>query len=505
MDSVAETIASEDRGPVSAPSGAPPVLTSRIKLAYGMGSLVEGVSTSVIGTFLFFYYTAVLGLPGSWVGLAAAISLVADAIADPLLGSVSDNTRSRWGRRIPFMTFGAPAVALTLGLAFSPPGHAAPPVLFAWLTVMSLGLRFAVSVFNVPFIALGAELTEDYSERSSVVAHRWMFYIAGLLATTILGYLVFLSGPHGQLRAAGYPPLAWTTAAMVLVGGLGSVLGARHFAATLAVASPTGEALHRRLAGELVEIFQNPSFRIMFTTSVLFWVAQGVASSLGVHANTYVWRMSPAQIFLTVLAYIVGLVGGVPLAPVMVHRFEKRTVLIAGLMVLCLVQGGPGLLRVLGILTLTGQAVVAPLSINAVIGGVAVTLIAIAVGSMMADAADEHDFLFHRRREGLYFAGLGFAAKAATGLGSLIAGLALDLIGFPKGVAGQGAAAVISPDVLRALALVAGPCVALASGVGLAALFFYRIDRARHAEILEVLRGRRLLAAVTAKSTSAVV
>jgi GPH family glycoside/pentoside/hexuronide:cation symporter len=468
-----------------------PPLNAPIKLAYGMGNMVEGVSTTVIGTFLFFYYTAVLGLSGSLVGLAAAVSLVADAIADPLLGSVSDNTRSRWGRRIPFMTFGAPAVALSLGLAFSPPSHASTTLLFIWLTAMSLALRFAVSIFNVPFIALGAELTEDYTERSSVVAYRWMFYIVGLLAATVLGYLVFLAGPHGQLRAAGYPPLAWSTAAIVLIGGVGSVFGVRRFAATLPVSAPDREVLLRRLGGELVEIFRNPSFRIMFFTSVLFWVAQGVAGTLGVHANTFVWRMSPQQIFVTVLAYIIGLVAGVPVAPIMIRRFEKRTVLIAGLAVLALVQGGLSLLRVLGLFTLTGQAVVAPLSVNAIIGGVAVTMTAISVGSMMADAADEHDFLFHRRREGLYFAGLGFAAKGATGLGSLLAGLAIDLIHFPKGIAARGAGVEIAPDIVRSLAFVAGPCVSVVSAIGLAALFFYRIDRRHHAHVLEVLHERR--------------
>ena len=171
-------------------------------------------------------------------------------------------------------------------------------------------------------------------------------------------------------------------------------------------------SLHRRLGGEVGRDLPDASFRSLFTIGVLFWVAQGVASTLGVHLNTYVWRLSPPQIFLTVFGYIIGLIIGVPLAPMTVRRFEKRTVLIASLLVLCLVQGGLTLLRVLGVFTLTGEAVVGPLFANAIVGGVAVTLTAVAVGSMMADAADEHDFLFHKRREGLYFAGLGFAAKA---------------------------------------------------------------------------------------------
>ncbi len=468
-----------------------PPLTIPIKLAYGAGQLVEGVSSTVIGTFLFFYYTAVLGLSGSLVGIAAAISLFTDAFIDPLIGSVSDNTRSRWGRRIPFLMFGAPAVALTLGLAFSPPAHSAPTVLFLWLTTASLGLRCFVSVFNVPFIALGAELSEDYAERSNIVAYRWVFYIFGLLATTLLGYRLFLAGPKGLLGAAGYAPLAWSTAAMVLFGGAVSVFGVRRFAASLPVSAPSAVAIHKRLLPELVEIFRNPSFRVLFAVSVLFWVAQGVANTLGLHLNTFVWKMTPPQISLTLFGYVFGLLVGVPLAPIMVRRFEKRTVLILGLVIICFVQGGLNGLRVLGIFTLTGAAVVGPLVINAVIGGIGATFATIAVGSMMADAADEHDYIFGTRREGLYFSGLGFAGKAATGLGALLAGFALDLINFPKGVAAHPEAAIVTPGTLAGLALVAGPFVALVSAVATGLMLLYRIDRARHEEVMRVLHERR--------------
>ncbi|MEO8812742.1 MAG: MFS transporter, partial [Caulobacteraceae bacterium] len=276
-------------------------VTAPVKLAYGAGQLVEGVSTTVVGSFLFFFYTAVLGLSGAMVGAAAAISLVADAVADPLLGSWSDNTRSRWGRRIPFMAVGAPIVALGLGLAFSPPGPPSPLALFVWLTMISLGLRFAISVFNVPFIALGAEISEDYAERSSVVAYRTVFSIVGSLVAVVLGYSVFLAGPGGLLAAPHYPPLAWTAAALVAVGGAVSVFGIRRFAAGLPVTPVDPVALHRRFVGEVAEIFKNPSFRVLFATSVLFFVAQGVAATLGVHMNVFVWKMTPAQIQVTIL------------------------------------------------------------------------------------------------------------------------------------------------------------------------------------------------------------
>lgn len=464
-----------------------------VKFAYGAGQMVEGVSTVVLGTFLFFFYTAVLGLPGSLVGAAAAVSLIADAIADPLIGSLSDNTRSRWGRRIPFMAVGIPVVAVCLGLAFTPPAGAPAMVLFAWLTSISLVLRFAISVVNVPFIALGAEISTDYAERSSVVAWRWVFGVTGALLAVVLGYSVFLAGPKGLLVARHYMPLGWTTALLVVAGGTICVIGVRRFAAGLPVERPDTDSLHRRLPRELAEIFSNPSFRVLFATSVLLFVAQGVASTLQIHMNVFVWKMTPGQIQITTLGYYAGLIAGIPLAPLIAPRMEKRTGLIGGLLMLCLCQGGLTGLRAMGLIHLTGAAAAPVLAVNYVFAGVGVTVATISVGSMMADAADEHDFLYGRRREGLYFSGLGFAAKGATGLGALIGGLALDLIHFPRHVAQTGAPPA---PVLTALTWVSGPAVALTSVVATLILINYRIDRRRHDEVVAVLRARAEAAVV---------
>ncbi len=114
----------------------------------------------------------------------------------------------------------------------------------------------------------------------------------------------------------------------------------------------------------------------------------------------------------------------------------------------------------------------------------------IAYPSMMADAADEHEHLFGRRREGLYFSGLGFAAKAATGLGVLVAGVCLDLIRFPKDVAGK-VGLVLPEDVQVRLVMIWGPAAAAVCVVSMIVFAGYGITRKRHDEIAEALRARR--------------
>ena len=92
-----------------------------VRIAYGIGSIADGVKNVAFNAFLVLYYTTVLGLPGTLSGLAIFIALCVDAITDPLVGSISDNFRSRWGRRHPFMLFAALPMALCLFSLFSPP------------------------------------------------------------------------------------------------------------------------------------------------------------------------------------------------------------------------------------------------------------------------------------------------------------------------------------------------------------------------------------------------
>ena len=111
--------------------------TRSVKFLYSLGQVVESGYLAV-NSFVFFYYTAVLGMSGSMVGAALAISLCIDAALDPLIGSWSDGLRSRLGRRIPAMLIGAPLTMLTMGLMFSPPSGLTPLLLFGWLTLSKI-------------------------------------------------------------------------------------------------------------------------------------------------------------------------------------------------------------------------------------------------------------------------------------------------------------------------------------------------------------------------------
>jgi GPH family glycoside/pentoside/hexuronide:cation symporter len=127
------------------------------------------------------------------------------------------------------------------------------------------------------------------------------------------------------------------------------------------------------------------------------------------------------------------------------------------------------------------------------VAGCVATAVLIAFGSMMMDAADEHEFLFGSRREGLYFAGLVFSGKAAIGAGFIVAGVALDLVGFPKGIA-NGPTQAIPPGTIVSLGLVAGPGAALISLTSVAVLMRYRLLKNELSLMQAQLAARRATA-----------
>ena len=469
--------------------GLPP-LRAGLKLGYASGAILDGVATQAINIFLMFYATAVCGLPAALAGVALAAGLVVDAVVDPLIGSLSDGWRSRFGRRLPFMALGAPGTISFLALIFSLPQGWSVPAMFAWLMLSSVGLRVSISLFLLPYQAVGAELSDGYDERSSIAAWRWGFAMLGAVLTIALGFGVFLSGPHGLSQRSAYLPFALSLGGLVAIGALVSMRSLYRMQERQFPPGSTSGQLHVRLLREMGELFRNSSFRTLFIGAILLFTSSAIHSTLGIHTNTYFWGMKPAQIQIVTLSLFLGLLLGAPLAAPLLRRFEKRTVLIVGILGLSAAFWIPPTLKLVGLLP-GAQPPIAVLASAIFVGGSLMAAAAIAFASMMADAADEHEHLFGARREGLYFAGWAFASKAAAGFGSLVAGIALQVIGFPSGTAAHAATITLPTEVVWWIGVIYGPgCGLLAISAALVCLN-YRLDAGKHRAIQADLTARR--------------
>jgi GPH family glycoside/pentoside/hexuronide:cation symporter len=208
------------------------------------------------------------------------------------------------------------------------------------------------------------------------------------------------------------------------------------------------------------------------------------------HANTFFWKLRSDQLLLLGLVSPIGGLSGVFAAAMMARVMEKRSIAMLGLGLLGLAQIAPVILNLTHVI---GPSEYVATLIAAVImitfGG---SLSTISFQSMMADAADEHEHLFGARREGLFFAGITFSAKAASGFGLLVGGIALDVIGFPHGLAATPAhLAAIPVATINHLGIAYGPGAGLFTAVAVAVLLGFKLTRRDHARILDALSRRR--------------
>jgi Na+/melibiose symporter-like transporter len=466
-----------------------------IKLAYGIGQAAEGIKGRSFGLFALFYYTAVLGLPGTLAGFALAVAMCVDAVTDPLIGSLSDNWRSRLGRRHPFMYASAVPLGITFVGLFMPPAFVQqdPTLLFLWLTTFAVLVRVSMTFYFVPHQAQGAELTDNYAERSSIVAIRMLFAAFGGTMVYVIGFQVFFHStpefPNGQLNAAAYPPFAMLFALLMAAAILISAFGTQKEIGRLHQAVDSGETFGLgMLAREIGGAFANRSFRVLFISGVVFYAAEGLHGVLTLHITTYFWELSPNQVMWVTLSGMAGLLLGLPLVRPLLFRFDKKQILMGGVLFFVIFQATPALARLAGLMPQNGDPLLLPILITAaVLGAIGVVQAAICVGSMMADVADEHEYESGRRQEGVFFGGVAFAAKGSLAIGQFVAGLGLDLINFPS----RARPGELDPETVWNLGVLYGPGVIVFGALAVLILSGYQLTRERHHLILRELSTRR--------------
>jgi glycoside/pentoside/hexuronide:cation symporter, GPH family len=471
----------------------------RLKSDYGIGQAGEGIKNGALGWFLLFYYSQVLGMDPGLAAVAAGTSVIIDAFTDPLAGSLSDNWRSaRWGRRHPFMFAAAIPLGISFFLLFNPlvSGDWA---LFVWMVVFANLARTAMTLYLVPHLALGAEMSNDFRERTSVVGYRVFFGNLGALLAVVLGFALFF-GPtaefaNGQLNAAAYPPFAALMSVLMVGAIVWSAWRTRGVIPYLP--QPAAEAPLRlwavlvRMVTDVKLALRCGSFRWLFLGVLILFVIIGVDSALNLYMNTYYWELTRNEIILLALPYPIGVMLGAVVSPWLQSRFGKKNMLLFGTASWALWQALPVLLRMADLMPANASAYLVPtLFAMRIIQGICTVHSNVAYGAMVADTIDEHELDTGKRQEGIFFSASSFSAKAPVGLGTIIAGYGLSLIDWPTGSAIRTAADV-PPETVANLGLLFGPFIAGFAIVCLWCYSRYDLSRERHAEILELLERRR--------------
>jgi Na+/melibiose symporter-like transporter len=475
------------------PSSAPP-LGLFTKISYGIGQAGEGIKNSAFEAFLFFYYNQALGLPASKAGVATFIALAIDAVFDPFVGSISDSLRSRWGRRHPFMYAGAVPFGVMFYLLFAPPSGLSENALFLWLIGFAVAVRTAMAVYLIPHNALGAELSADYHERTAVGGWRLLFGFTGGIVAAVVGYTVFFRNTaeqaNGLGNAAAYPPFAEVFGVIATIAVLWSALGTHRRIPFLVAPARLHERFSpARLGAELAESLRSPSFRALFVGTLVFFVTRGMQTTLGSYMGVHFWEITPQQIGYLGIPSFIGLVIGLGFFTRLSRTLDKKPTFMLGVLIFSVFVVAAPVLKLAGFWPPREDerlylGLLAAVNFLASFGAAAALVTAT---SMMADLTDEHEFDTGLRQEGIFFGALAFSGKASSGVGHLIAGFALDLIGFPEN-AQPGS---VAPDVVHHLGMLYGPGTILVLIVGVVYFARYQLTGERVAEIQRKLAERR--------------
>jgi Na+/melibiose symporter-like transporter len=470
----------------------PPPLRRATRIAYGFGSIADGIKSTAFSTYLLLYFNQVLGVPAAIVSTAIALTLVVDAVADPLIGRVSDLTRSRLGRRHPYI-FGAAAPAgLFFALVWFPPEGLSDLMMGVWIFAIASLARASMSAYQVPANALGSELTQDYAERTRLYGLRYWFAYAGTFAFAAFALKFFFVAtpefPKGQLNPAGYVPFALTGAALMFVSILVCGWGTRSRIPYIRQAddrpAPPGLLHHLK---EMASAFRNRAFLTIFGFAIFKWTAIGVYGATSLYFGTYVFELSSGQLALLTLDGFVAVCIALPLAPKFTKWWGKRNAALYLALFGVILGTSPLMLTYLDLFFEPGHPLLLPtlLLVGAVYGAmVAISLMT--ASSMLADVVEDDAVRSGGHNAGIYFSAASFSAQCASGLGILAAGFVLETSDFPAGID----PALVTEAMTDSLIAHYVPMVVGLWTIGCLIIWFYPISEAKHLANLERLSAR---------------
>lgn len=414
-----------------------PPLRRSLCLSYGVGSIGAGIFSTIPGLLLLFYLTDTLGVSPGLAGLAILLPKLFDIATDPLVGTWSDRTRSRMGRRRPFLLAGALTLPPCFVALFSAPAGD-PSASFAWVLVAFCLAAGAFTLFQIPYAAMPAEMTADYHERTTIVAYRMAFVTVGVLAGGALAPALIDAGGGGR---TGYMwmavVLALVTAAAMLVAFVGTRGAPQR--------STPEHALGLR--AQLAIALANRPYRRLLATYHLQCVALGAVLAAVPYFVRYTLGGDNGVVTLLFVCMVGPTIVSMPLWTAVSRRVGKRVSYIAAAVVFAGFAGS---------LMLAAPDRLALVGAQVGLLGVGFAGLQLFPFAMLPELIDADEAQTGLRREGV-FTGLWLSGeKAGFALGAWLVSGILSASGFvgsrPGEVPDQPDAALLGVHLATALA-----------------------------------------------------
>ena len=463
------------------------MLSNQFKFQYSVGAVANGIKTDMFTFFLLFFYSRVIGLDPLLASLAIGAALIVDSITDPLMGTISDRTNTKLGRRHPYMLVSFIPVSIFYILLFTPKPDwdITQNQLFWWMFVCASFTRIGMTLFEVPHRSFGAEITKDYVERTKLFSWREMFaWVAGI-SNAFLAYNIFFRStpeyPYGQLNPESYFPLALTGAIFMVLSLLYSSITTTNKIENL---SKWTEAVTlKQIIKELKIAISNKSFILFFLGSLTLSISWGLLNSLTLFINTDFWGLKGSQIGIFLYIYFGAAFLAFYITPKFVSLIGKRNFVL--LCVLGVALSAP-IAFISYNLGLTPEKGTTTLVLFLCVPLIFISTLSIAGNmardAMIGDIADEVDLQSGRRQEGVLYSAVSFVQKVNTAIGSLTGGLTLWVLNIT--------AETPTYDQAYSLFFVQGVIGPILLIIPILFFYFYSLDKKRHSEILRQLKER---------------
>ena len=454
--------ASREAAPPLGPPASPPRLATRAIVDYSLPTFGMGFTFVLVNIYLLKYATDVLLIAPATMGLLFGASRLWDALGDPVVGFLTDRTRSRFGRRRPWILAAALPLGVTFAMLWAPPLVLTGRGLLLWTGCALFVFYTAVAMLETAHAALGAELTDAYHERTRVFGiRRMVFGLGTLCAVAALAAFGSASDP----RRVG-----------ATVGLLGGVAAA---ASILWMVFHTRERPEFRGRGAesplraFRDVWRNRHARVLLLVFVIQQLGIAMLMTIMPYLSEYV-LLTPGWTFAYIGTLFVSAIVGVPLW----IRFKPRGGKKGGL-ILAMATIGVGI----GALWFAEEGDIVLVLAVAAVGGLASAGTDVLFPSIQADVIDWDELQTGERKEGAYFAAWAFAAKAAGAFSAALVAFALPAMGFVPN-------AVQTPETREAMSLLAALGPAFLYALGILLFLGFRLGEREHGEIQAALRQR---------------
>jgi GPH family glycoside/pentoside/hexuronide:cation symporter len=454
------------------------------RFAYGSGEFGPAMAGSTMLFFQMIFLTNVAGLRPDLAGSVLFVGKIWDAVNDPLIGWLSDHTRSRWGRRLPWMAVSIVPLALFFWLQWLVPGfihHDNQYALFAYYVVVSLVFNSFYTGFILPHNTLTPELSQDYDERSRITGFRMAFSIGGSVGGLVLALAVF-EGMKAATLAAQNATMGAAIAVISVLVSVFCIASIWRVASRIPIAAKPRDTASIGLRTQFRILLSNKPYLLVCAIYLFSWLAMQLTATLLSYYVVNCMGLPNSTFSQVALAVQVTALVLLPAWGWLSVRIGKKAVYFAGM--------GIWILPQLSLIVIPTNQLGLVFALG-VIAGFGVSVCYLIPNAMLPDTIEWDELQTGQRREGIFYGFFVFLQKTALALSTLIVGWALQLSGF---IPSKGVAVAQPQSALTTIQISVGLLPAIAIVIGLWFAWRYPITKAKHAEILRQLAERRAAA-----------